>query len=263
MTAGSNIIIKDSSDTILYTFGAGFSIGGYDFGKRTKTSLRAYQNGGIITADKKLNPRLLVISGILYETEAGVPITNSADFEAEWDELTEQVNKETLHICGYKIDRYMIAECLERSTHKWVAMNHSGNISLSFRCEIPFWWSSSQTQSSQNVTASGQTKNWTNNGKEPTYPVVRFTAGGDLTSVKLKNQSDGNKEIVYVGAMANTDYIDVNMSDGTCKLNGTDDIADFSGAWWKLVNGVNTIEATLVGVVGTSSIRLTYRERYL
>ena len=241
----------------------GFSMGGYDFSKRTKTSLRAYQHGAKITADKKLNPRLLIISGILYETEAGVRINTSADFEAEWDELTEQINKETLHIYGYKINRYMIAECLEKSTHEWVAMNHSGNISLSFRVEEPFWWSSSEIQSSQNVTASGQTKNWTVIGKESTYPVARYTAGGNQTIVKLKNQSAGNREVTYTAALANTDYIDIDMSAGTLTKNGTDSITNMTGAFWELRTGVNTIEITITGTAGTSSLRLTYRNRWI
>jgi len=265
MAERSNIIIKDSSDTALYTFGSGFKIGGYDLSKRTQTSLRAYQHGAKITADKKLNPRLLTIDGVLYETEAGVKINTSAAFEDEWDELMEQINKETLHIYGYKIDRYIIAECLERSTHTWVAKNHAGRISLGFRCENPFWLSSSQTQSSQNVTATGQTKNWTNNGKESTYPVVRYTSGGNQSVVKLKNQTDGNREIIYTAPvnLANTDYIDVDMTKGTCKLNGSDDIVSMTGAFWELRTGVNTIEATIVGTAGTSVLRLTYRDRWL
>ncbi len=261
--AGSQIIIKDSSDTVLYTFGEGFSIGGYNSSKRTETKLRAYQHGARITADKKLNPRLLTISGVLYETEAGVKINTSATFETEWDELMEQINKETLHIYGYKIDRYIIAECLENSKHEWVGRNNAGKIGLFFRCENPFWLSTSETQSSQNVTASGQTKNWTVSGKESTYPVVRYTAGGNQTVVKLKNQSAGNREITYTASLANTDHIDINMIEGTCKKNGSDDIVSMTGAFWELRTGVNTIEVTITGIAGTSSLRLTYRDRWL
>ena len=253
--AGSSIIIKDNNDTVLYTFGAGFEIGGYSFGKRTKTSLRAYQHGAKITADKKLNPRLLTISGVLYETEAGAKIITSAAFEDEWDELTEQINKETLHIYGYKIDRYIIAECLERSTHDWVAKNHAGRISLAFRCENPFWNGTTNDSTTQNVTANS-TKNYINLGKESYYPIITWTANGNQSILKIKNQSSGNREWTYTGPLVNTDVVEVNCKLGTVTLNGTDAITNFSGPFFDMPTGTNVFEFTLTGTYGTSTCKV-------
>ncbi len=263
----SGIIIKDSSNTTLYTFGAGFSIGGYDLGKRTKTSLRAYQHGAKITADKKLNPRLLVISGVLYQTEAGVAINTSAAFEAEWDELMEQTNKETLHIYGYKIDRYMIAECLERSTHKWVAMNHSGTISLSFRIENPFWYSTSQDSNDHTVDETPEVFTETNGGKETVYSLMTFTAGAgsNISKIIITNTTDGALNCTYEpdSNLTSGDDIEIDSENGTMRLNSTNDITNFSGSFLKLLSGVNSFNIVIEGTPGVNILNFTYRDRYL
>lgn len=259
----SNIIIKNSSDTTLYTFGAGFSLVGYPLTKRVTEEGRAHQHGSVITSDKKVSSRLVTIEGVLHQTEAGVEIQSSSAFEAEWDELLEAVDKETLHIYGYKASRYIICDCLEYANHEWAASNRAGRIELGFRATNPFWHSTSQDDSTQDVTATGQTKVYANSGKASVYPVITWTAKGAQTVVKIKNQTDGNKEFTYTGSLGIDDVLEVDCADGTVKVNGTSQIGNFSGPFWKLLSGNNTIEFTITGVVNTSTCQVVSRPRWL
>lgn len=265
----SNIIIKDSSDTTLYTFGAGFKVGGYLLDKRVSESKRAYQHGTLITSDKKLGSRMVIIEGVLHQTEAGVEINSSLAFEAEWDELTEQIDKETLHIYGYKISRYIVCDCLEYADHEWVAKNRAGRIEFGFRASDPFWYSASETDDDNTVDESPESFTQANSGKAAVYPVVTFTAGvgSSISKVKVLNSSDGSRYFEYEPASSLTDgdILEVDNQKGTVKLNGTNDISHLCSvsAFIKLVTGNNSIVVTLTGTAGTNVCNFTFRPRWL
>lgn len=263
----SNIIVKNSSDTILYTFGDGFSLVSYGGGKRAAESERAYQHGTVITGDKKLGSRLVTVEGVLHQTEAGVEIASNTAFEAEWDELFEAISQEaigqdTLHLYGYKASRYIICDCLESWNHEWRASNRSGWIELNFRASDPFWYGTTDDDSTQNVTANG-TKTYTNTGKASYYPVITWTASGAQTSLKIRNQSDGNREFTYATTIALNDVIEIDCKAGTVKKNGTSDITNFSGPFFKMPTGANTYEFTIVGTINTSTCQVVATPRWL
>lgn len=109
-----------------------------------------------------------------------------------------------------------------------------------------------------------------NTGDVATWPVVRVNGPG--ANITIENETTGHK-IAFTGGtglvMANGDYIDIDMADGT--VSWWDDSAgEFYDAteylsvdseYWPLERGVNTIHITMTAA-STGSMIISYYHRY-
>jgi len=139
----------------------------------------------------------------------------------------------------------------------------SGTVEVIFQATDPFWYSDTLQSVSRILTSQPETFIITNNGEMGTPPIFTYTAGADQMRIKLRNASDGNKEWAYQENLALNDILEVDTKEGTVEKNGTTSIEDFSGAWWDLVPGSNEIRVGVTGILGTSTLQIQYRERYL
>lgn len=263
------IVLKDSSGNTLYTFGKGVNIEGYPLGKRIGEEEIAYQNGTIITSDKKLKSRLITLSGILNKTQAGVDITTSAAFEAELEALLKAVNNEDMQLYGYKSNKYINLDCLEDFDHEWIYANKLGFIELIFIASDPHWYYKNETTDNNTVDESPEEFTVTNGGDIAVFPVITFTcgAGSDISKIKISNDDDAGKYFEYEPAsnLGSGDIVEVDCKEGTVELNGSDDMAHFNdgSAFLKLVSGDNDITVTITGTVGTNTCKFVFRKKYL
>ncbi len=84
----------------------------------------------------------------------------------------------------------------------------------------------------------------TNNGNYSVWPIVKMY--GPLSSPKIRNNDDGQKEIQINMVVADGDYLEIDFLEKTIMLNGTASRYNYLGSspddWWKLKKGNNEIE---------------------
>lgn len=108
---------------------------------------------------------------------------------------------------------------------------------------------------------NSDTKNVTNAGNEITNPSFKLSGAG--SNWTITNNTTG-KSFVINRSITGTDYITVNVENRTVLLNGTTSIfADFSGDFFTLDPGVNSITTSVTGGDGTTEIHVYHRDAYI
>lgn len=240
-----------------YTFPRNMSMDAMPWMKRVTEAELVHQHGTVITSDKKLQSRPLRIWGTLFYS------TRPA-FRDELERLRVACYQDdpTLHTSNYWPDKYVILDSVVSFDTIFLVTLRAADLDILFRVTDPFWYASAQTTRAWSITAANLTRSVNNGGLVEVYPVITYRAGGAQTQLRVRNNVN-SKEFTYSGTMALNDEVEFDFAEGTVKLNGTDDIVNFTGPFLELFSGNNDIRTIITGTVGTSRIEFTFRARWL
>lgn len=250
------IILKNSSNVIQYTFPASIALVDEPWNKRLETEDRAYQAGGVLVSDEKVATRIISLHGIFGKD-------NQTLMEAELRSMKKAVYTEDLRLYSTQFaDDFYNVECLNFE-HTFLGPLTIVEINIDFLISDPFRYYKDETTDTKNPVISGTPYTVTNNGDVEVEPIITYVAGGAQTKIKIENANDGNKYFEYTTSIALNDSIVFDFQEGTVEKNGTSDINNFSGAFYKLASGANSITITVTGVLGTSTLEHKFRQKYL
>jgi len=252
------IKLKNSSDTLLYTFPDQFKLEHYHSAKRIKTVDKALQHGGDVVSDKKFELQHLSIVGTL----AGISI---ADFETKCSELKGYIVQDNLRLYAYDSDKYFDVKGLESIDFDFLAHGGIADATILLLAD-PFRYYKDEDEVSSTILDSSHSFTVPNNGEIEISPVITLAgcAGLSLSEIRITNETDEDRYFEYKPAVAlcNTDILEIDCKELTCKLNTVDDIAHFSGAFFNLKAGDNSIVFTGTGTCSSAVLSFTFRKRY-
>ncbi len=104
----------------------------------------------------------------------------------------------------------------------------------------------------------------TNSGNHSVLPIVKMY--GPLSSPKIRNNDDGQKEILINMVVADGDYLEIDFLEKTIMLNGTAsryNYLDSDSRWWKLKQGNNEIEFRDGGGDTDAYAQIIYRHGWI
>lgn len=129
--------------------------------------------------------------------------------------------------------------------------------SFLFELQSPDWRLFSQTEENEIVTVGGS-DTITNDGTELTDVI--FTITGPGTSINIENLSSG--ESFSIDDLIADDEVIIDTLNKTVTKNGDNSYSIFTGDFFGLQPGDNTIVFNVSGSTGATSLILTYRHAY-
>lgn len=250
--------LEDSNGTN-YDFSNNFWIEPYTLTKNSSIQNIAYSESGRETADKFPKHGLIKIKGTLQGDTA-------AFFETYKNNLIEACLKGgKLRINDDIIDRYLeIAWAnftfgiLEGDANT----GHLQEIEIDFVCEKLIWQDYVLNESENILAGNGDFTVTVTGTNWAIKPIIEIAAdqGADLTGILLRNQGDGNTEIIYNDEFfisGSTLIIDCEY--GTVSMNNNDGLPNFTGFFIKLQPGEN-----IFSYEGNAcTITVKYRRQYI
>jgi hypothetical protein len=122
----------------------------------------------------------------------------------------------------------------------------------------PDWRFYSQTEDTESV-AAGATEVIANGGNEITNPVFEITGPG--SSIAVDNLSTG-EGFTITDTLISTDVVVIDTVNKTVTKNGANAYSTFSGDFFSLLPGNNSIEFTVTGDDVTTNLDVIYRDAY-
>lgn len=235
-----------------------FSLDPLPWMRRYAEAERAHQHGVVVTSDNMIKSRPGRIWGTLS-------YASRAAFRTALEQLRGAcyVEDPTLHADDYWPNRYITIKVTAVDGVYYPSLA-SGEVEVIFQATDPFWYSDTLESVTTVLASQPQLISVVNDGEIETIPVITYTAGGNQMRVRIRNNSDGNRELDYQATLGLNDVLILDVAEGTCELNGTTHIEKLTGAWWNLQLGSNAIRVGITGNLGVAStIQIQYRERYL
>jgi len=257
-----SVILKDSDNTVIYTFPAGVELTEEPFSKRLYTTERALAHGSVITSDQKIATRMVSLHGIFKKD------TQSA-METELRNMRSACYTENLRLYSTQFanDFYKV-EC-SNFENSFLGMLTVVEVYIDFLAIDPFRYYKDETTDNETINSSPHTYTVANDGDVEVSPVITFTTGtgANITKIKVQNTTDSDKYFEYEPASALTsgDIVTIDCRNAYCKLNDADDISHFlaGSCFFNLLSGNNSIVVTITGTVGTNTLQFKFRKRYL
>lgn len=246
-----------------YLFPRTFSIDPPPWSKRLNELERAYKHGSVITGDEMVKARPVRVWGTLAYSNALV-------FQNELDlmEATCYMKRLTLHADRWWPNRYLCVDLSNFARIDYPTLQ-AGEIDILFRITDPFWYSTTMSSNSQNGVTSGNLTPFSNNGQIEVSPDihVRIPVGSSITAITVGNLSDGNRNFTYTRALGVGKGFRVRGSVGTVHYwsgaGYADDIASFTGTFYRLQPGSNQIVLAITPPGATVNITHYWREKWL
>ncbi len=260
------IKLKDSSNVEVYEFPAGCNIVAEPWNKRQDFEPRAYQHGGVVVSDEKVETRIISLHGIF--NISGINATYGATLPLNLAEMHQQCYTEDLRLYpgSQYTDQYYNVEALNVE-HTFLQTITIVEIFIDFICSDPFRYYKDVTTDNNTVDESPEAFTVSNGGDIEVFPVITWTAGAaaNFSKVRIANAEDGAKYFDYEPAANITvgQVIEIDCSAGTVELDGSSDIAHFTGSFIKLASGTNNITCTITGTTGTNVASFVFIKRYL
>ncbi len=253
-----SVILKDSNKATKYTFPSGIDVIGEPWGERLDSEPRAYAHGDIIIADQKVTSRIVYVHGRFGTASSALMATQL------------KLMKKACYTSGYRLHatqnstEYYNVKCLSFES-EFLGQLTRAEVSIEFFVADGFRYFEDLTTDTKDPVVSGDPYALTsdNDGDVEVSPIITYTADGTQTNVKIENAGDAGKYFEYGGTMASGKALVVDCEEGTVEYDGSSDIADFTGSFFNLVSGVNTINITVTGDLGSSTCVMTFRKRYL
>jgi len=108
---------------------------------------------------------------------------------------------------------------------------------------------------------NSDTKDVTNAGNEITS--LKFKLSGAGTNWTITNNTTG-KSLVLARSITGTDYVEIDGANNTVLLNGVTSVFnDFSGDFFVLDPGINSITTSVTGGDVTTAIHIYHRDAYI
>lgn len=255
-----SVILKDSGNNTIYTFPSGCELIGDPFSKRVEAEPRVHAHGGVIISDEKVDTRLISLHGIFKKD-------TSAAMETELNSMRRYCNTSNLRLYATQYsDYYFNVECFNFES-EYLGMLTVVDVYIDFLVSDSFRYYKDETTDPHTVDESPESFTVNNAGDIEVSPIITFTAGAgaNITKLKIENSTDSSKYFEYEPASALTsgDEVVIDCQNAACRLNGNDDIAHFSGTFFELKSGNNSIVVTLTDTPGTNTCEFKFRKRYL
>lgn len=198
----------------------------------------ARRDGAIIDIGR-LSPIEVKIRGdVLGSTVSGL--------RTNWDLFTKYVfnQKQKLYLFS---DRY-IADAQSKEPNSSYASGYlKRSFSLTFISGTPFWLAETASQDVKVISASPTSWAVTMAGSAYAKPKITFAAdqGVALSNISFENVT-GDKTLSYLGTVeaGNSLVIDCDDDKMTVENDGVSDLENFTGHFWELLSGANTVKYT-------------------
>jgi len=256
-----SVILKNISNSTIYTFPGGVDLVAEPFTKRLDTESRAFAHGGVIVSDQKIGVRIVSVHGIFGKA-------SQALVETELNSMTKAVYTEDLRLYATQNeDDFYKVECLSFD-HTFLGKITIAEINIDFICSDPFKYYKDVTTDTETVNEASESMTVTNGGDVECFPIITFTAGAgsNISVVRITNTTDAGKYFEYTPAsnLTSGHVLEIDCEEGTVGLNGSDDMAHFNaGQFIKLLSGSNSLVAAITGTVGTNQCVFVFRNRWL
>lgn len=121
-----------------------------------------------------------------------------------------------------------------------------------FRADDPFW--EAVSASTGNFTTNNPAAIVSNTGNASAWPTFTITApAGGMTAVVLKNITN-NKTFSWAGSLTVGQLLVVNMKSQSITEVGIDKLTGFSGEFWSLLPGSNTLDLSSTSIGATVAV---------
>jgi len=255
-----SVILKDTGNTTIYTFPSGIELIDEPYTARMDTEERVSAHGGVIAGDQKITSRALIVHGIFKKV-------SQALMETERKLMTKACYTKNLRLYGTQnANEFYNIEC-RNFDMGYLGMLTVVEVEIEFICVDPLRYYKDETTDPHTVDESPESFTVNNAGDIECSPIITFTvgAGASITKIKIENSTDSSKYFEYEPASALTvgKVVEIDCKNATCTLDTADDIAHFSGTFFELKSGNNSIVVTLTGTPGTNVCEFKFRKRYL
>lgn len=255
-----SVILKDTGNNVIYTFPSGIELIEEGHSSRMDTEERVKAHGGVIVGDKKLASRVLVVHGIFNKA-------SSALMETELKAMKKACYTNNLRLYATQnSNEFYDVECLMFNP-AYLGLLTVAEMEIEFIAVDPLRYYKDETTDPHTVDESPENFTVSNAGDIEVSPIITFTAGAgaNITKIKIENSTDSGKYFEYEPASALTvgKVVEIDCQNATCTLDATDDIAHFSGTFFELKSGNNSIIITITGTVGTNTANFVFRKRWL
>lgn len=246
-------------EEILYEFPRSFSINGFPFARRISSTEKPYSHGAVITSDRKIRARDIIIAGTLYGN-------TPTELEAKFSSLVNALAEENLKLTVYFEDIYLNVEMVDfkHDYYKGSALRYA-NISVQFHVADTFRYSKTLTSETFNITSSEQNIQLINSGDVFANAIVTLLGGigSTISKIKIVNKDDGHKYFEYSGLIENGDEVEINSENGVVIRNSVNDINNFSGIFPIVTKGIDDFTIQTAGSIGLFSIKFEYRQKWI
>lgn len=223
-----------------------------EVGARVVTPARGDRSAAI---DAYLQPRVVSLSGMIMNSTWSTR-----------DQLRDAVSAFAYaHGPGHKAlyrdtDRYVTAQVRSLTLGEDV-----GLLACPWRCEFlaadPYWYSSTESSDTWASPLSGTTRSVTTAGLATSPPKLTVTVGAAGGTLNLTMVNAG-KSWNFQGTVSAGDVIIIDHSAETVTRAGSSVMSLWSGTFWTLAPGANTLEITYSGP-SIASVVTAWRDRWL
>ena len=210
---------------------AGIATAWNDIPARRVVGIQIPRRPGIIVETAVPGGRMITMAGRLMGTTA----QDLRDKETLlWADL--HAGKQNLQIFD---DRFIKAQV--QGTQRGLRTSRRLDFQAVFLAEEPYWQSAILNSQTENVISVPHAFSVTNAGNAKTSPIVTVTANTTVTLAKLKHVGQ-DETMQYDLTLNATDVLVIDVAAGTVKVNGANKLAGFSGTFWRLDPGANSLE---------------------
>lgn len=198
----------------------------------------AHRDGAIVDLGR-LSPIEIKVKGqVLGSTQAAL--------KNNWDAFLKNIllKKDKLY---FHDDRYVEDAQVRAKGNSNSAGLLVIRFNLSFISGKPFWKAVAASQDTKVISSSPTQWAVTMAGSAYAKPKITFAAdqGEALNNISFENVT-GNKTFSYVGTVASGKSLIIDCDDDelSVKNDGINDMANFTGYFWELLTGANTLKYT-------------------
>lgn len=247
-----NLKIVKGSDT--WTLPDNAWIKGLEADVRTKQTARANQHGKIETGDGKIDGRTLELTIFVDEASA-------AAYHAAVDSIKAKLYRNDQQLYVSLTNRYINLARLDKIKDEILTgfAFRRAFIVASFRCNDPFWYSTTEATQAATISTNPQSIAVNNTGNVDTPAIIAVTAATAVPSIKITNAADGREMTYNDTSLTSGAVVVFDSASGTVKRDGTNTINNFGGTFLQLQPGSNTL--TFEGAA--CELNVSYTPRWL
>lgn len=247
-----NLKIVKGSDT--WTLPDNAWIKGLEADIRTKQTARSNQHGKIETGDGKIDGRVLELTIFVDEVSA-------AAYHAAVDAIKAKLYRNDQQLYVSLTNRYINLARLDKIKDEMEVgfAFRRAFIVASFRCNDPFWYSTTEATQAATMSTNPQSITVNNTGNVDTPAVISVTAATAVPTLKIKNLTDGREMTYSDPNLTGGAVVVFDSAAGTVKRDETNTINNFGGTFMQLQPGSNqlTVESA------ACSIAINHTPRWL
>ena len=229
-------------------------ISGVPFTVRRKESDRACQHGVIDTGDGKIDSRTVSLTIYIEED-------TQSEYFATMDALKKRLYRKDQKLY-VTTTRYIVLSSLYSFKEEYITgfVNRKCFVTAEFKCNDPFFYSSTPEVATVAVASSPHTFTVTNIGNVDVPPVIKISASDAVPSVQLTNNTNARLCLYQDPQLIADTVLEIDNGAATVERDRTNTLNAFSGTFHSLESGANVFEYEGVAAV---SIEITYTPRWL